>query len=123
MTILAFRQWLEDELKRRGWSQADLARASGLNSGYLSRILNMERQVGPQTCRNIARAMGLPPETVFRRAGLLPPEVNSDAPERRELLYLFEQLPEDGREMLLALARTVVCERVPKYPPGTTESE
>jgi len=123
VNIIGFSEWLQKELDRRDWRPADLVRHGGIASSQLSRILNRERGVGPEVCVAIARALGIPPETVFREAGLLPPDADSDTPAKRELLHLFEQLPEDGKGMLLTIARAVVCEHAPKYQEDTAESE
>ncbi len=115
VNIIGFAEWLQGELDKRGWKASDLARRGGTAPSQLSRILNKERGVGPEACREIARGLKLPPETVFRQAGLLPPDVDGDAPARRELLHLFEQLPAGDRGLVLSMVRAVVCERAPKY--------
>ena len=52
----------------------------------------------------IARALGLPPEEVFRIAGLLPP-ARETAEGTKELVYLFESIDEANRQRLLLIAR------------------
>jgi transcriptional regulator with XRE-family HTH domain len=71
-----FSDWLNEELKKREWTQADLARASGLTRQAISNYINERRNPDDQAIAAIARALRLPPETVFRIAGLdksLPP--------------------------------------------------
>lgn len=99
-----FGTWLAEELTRRRWEQSELRRYGGLTSGQVSRIISGERKAGPHACVIIARAMGLPPEEVFRRAGLLPP-VRESVEGTRELVYLFENISEDDRQRLLLVAR------------------
>ena len=70
MTTLV--DYLEDELHRRNWRPADLARAAGVPDATISHILNGSRRAGPDVCNAIARALGEPPERIFRLAGLLP---------------------------------------------------
>jgi len=118
---IEFITWLIDQMNRRGWNNSELARRAGIGPSGISMIINEQRAPGVDFCRAVARALGLPPETVFRQAGLLPPDVNSDAPARRELLYLFEQLPESDRGLVLSMVRAVVCERAPKYQTGEDE--
>lgn len=74
MSTLDFPEWLNDELQQRGWTQADLARKSGLTTAGISRILSGQRDPGPEALIAIAEALKLPPEHVFRKAGLLPEE-------------------------------------------------
>jgi transcriptional regulator with XRE-family HTH domain len=73
-TLISFSEWLQKELERKGWNQSDLARAAHLGKGSLSDIISGRRKVGSEVARAIADALKLPPEQVFRAAGILPPE-------------------------------------------------
>lgn len=97
-----FADWIESELAQREWRPADLARVAGIDSGQLSRILNRMRRAGPDTCLAIARALKVPPEKVFRQAGLLPPlPAPEDSIALQELLDIVQQLsPEEQRGVL-----------------------
>lgn len=70
--------WLEKELSERNWSQSDLARISGVHRAIISKIILGGSMPTPETLEAIARALKLPPEQVFRAAGLLPPKPNAD---------------------------------------------
>lgn len=65
-----FADWLQGELDRRGWKQANLVRL-GVNSSYISQVLGGTRNPGPLFCRQIAQALNLPDVEIFERAGLL----------------------------------------------------
>ncbi len=39
-----FPTWIRDEIKRRGWSQANLAERAGLSHSGISKILRSDRQ-------------------------------------------------------------------------------
>jgi transcriptional regulator with XRE-family HTH domain len=98
-----FPDWLEWQIKQRGWKPADLARAADLPNATISRILNETRQAGPDACKKIARALNVSQEEVFRRRGFLdplPPGVldHHMTPEERELIGLHRRLPPDRRE-------------------------
>lgn len=67
-----FVEWLQQEIDARNWRPADLARAAGIYASTLAKILQRERRVGADVCLSLARRLTLPPETVFRKAGLLP---------------------------------------------------
>lgn len=90
MTENGFVQWLDEELARRNWRPADLARAAGISTGSLSQIYSGTRNAGPDIANAIARGLNLPPDTVFRHAGLLPespgPAVDSILQELDEIL-------------------------------------
>ncbi|MEJ5223530.1 MAG: helix-turn-helix transcriptional regulator [Anaerolineales bacterium] len=102
--MVTFSDWLANELNQRGMSPADLARATNKAQAVISRILSNERRPAPETLESIARALKLPPEIVFRRAGLLPP-VSPDIEYREELLYLFSELSPDEQEEIIELLR------------------
>lgn len=103
-TFEDFTNWLTYELKLRGWDQAELARRSGVTTAQISRIITGERKTGPEVSRKIARALHLPPEEVFRQAGLLPRQ-SLQSPGLEELVHLYTEMGEDDRERLLAVAR------------------
>lgn len=110
-----FSEWLVDELRKRGMTQADLARASGISRGGISNLINQVRNPDAETCLAISRALNLPPETVFRAAGLLPP-VSPAIALSEEVMYLLQKLPVEEQERFLALLRFEV-ERQAKKPP------
>ncbi len=68
-----FVAWLEDQLKERSWTMADLSRESGLSDGHISYIFSRQRKAGTDALQAIAKALKLPVDHVFRKAGLLPP--------------------------------------------------
>lgn len=80
-----FISWLDKELIDRKWKPADLAREAKLSSAVVSNILNGHRRIGEKTGNAIARALRLPAELVFEKAGLLPPKTEL-TPNKRELM-------------------------------------
>ena len=104
MTATNFSDWLNSEMMRLGWSQADLARASGLTTAAISRYINGGRSIGPDAANAIAKALNVPVETVFRAAGLLPPEREA-VHGMAELREVYSLLPESDRQELLEIAR------------------
>lgn len=89
-TSLPFSEWLLITLEHKKWSQADLARASHLSSGTISDVISGRRRVGKDMATSIANALKLPPEQVFRAAGILPPE--TDDPWAEEMAHKLSQL-------------------------------
>jgi len=100
-----FADWLLQQMQERDWSQADLARQSGLTRSTISYYLS-EKSKSPDEAalRKIARAFKFPPETIFRAAGLLPskPEIDEQI---EEILHEAAQLSGAEREELLAYIR------------------
>lgn len=93
-------QWLKQELNKRGMTQAELSRRSGISPGHITKVLNGERGLGEQALRGIADAFHVPPDIVFRKAGLLP-ELPVNDEMKEELIFLFDMLPD--REKLIIL--------------------
>lgn len=116
--LIEFAKWLQAELDKRDLRQTDLARRTGIGTSQISRIVNMERGVGPESAVAIARALKIPPEIVFRKAGLLPPEPEEPlehAPKVREIVHLYEQLDDRDQDEVLAIVRTIVKEKMARY--------
>lgn len=119
-----FSEWLQSELDKRQWRQADLARSGKIATSMLSRIINRERFPGPDTCRSIARAFGIPPEEVLRQAGLLPKLSEDDAVIYRVSSRMRNmQADRRGRELLPLVEDFVdmLYRRVQEAPNYTTE--
>jgi transcriptional regulator with XRE-family HTH domain len=114
MTTLV--DYLEDELQRRSWRPADLARAVGVPDATISHILNGSRRAGPEVCNAIARALGEPPERIFRLAGLLP-GLPAPVEEEREAVRILRGLSPDLRAVAMRLLRSLKSES-PHPPPA-----
>lgn len=78
-----------------------LADKAGLDPGIISRVLNRERMPSSDSLSSIARALDLPPETVFRAAGLLPELPSIDQARMEIFLYKFAELPPEKQEQVL----------------------
>lgn len=119
-----FNAWLLQELSKRNWSQSDLSYRANISRGTLSNILSGSRKIGTDVILAIARALHLPPEAVFRAAGILPPTPEADA-LTEEGLHILNQLEgEDKEEALryLRLRREVQDERKKRHAGRKTQS-
>ena len=67
------RKWIVENPSEREWRPADLAHRGGTRDATVSRILHGSRKAGPEVCVAIVTALDVPPERVFRIAGILPP--------------------------------------------------
>jgi len=92
-------------MSTRSWSQADLARASGLNRQVISSYINLRRtNPEPDALLAISHALKLSPITVFRKAGIDLPETNmSEMIE--QILHEISDLPEADQQEVLAFIR------------------
>lgn len=103
LTMETMIEYLESNLRQRGWTQADLARHAGLDSGLINNYISGRRNIGATSALAIAKAFKVAPEIVFRKAGLLPNVPESTA-EEEQLLYLFRQMTPDQRRDVLEYA-------------------
>jgi transcriptional regulator with XRE-family HTH domain len=88
----------------------ELARQTRVSESTISRIVSGKRNPSSRLCRRIAETLHVPPEAVFREAGLLP-DSDDEAPGVREALYLFRELPEDEQRRILLIMRTLLEEQ------------
>ena len=85
------KEWLSNEMDKRKWSQADLARNAELNRAVINKLLNGQPSTPrPATLEAIARAFKVPLEKIYRVAGLLP-EVNENDAMAEEMLHILNQ--------------------------------
>lgn len=116
-----FPEWLERQLKVRGWTQAELIRRSGLSRGGMANILAGNRQPSPDSCIQIAKALSLPPETVLRIAGHIPNEGDPPGKEMRDLIDLMNSLTVEERRELLRYALFKFSDKTGKQTPRPGE--
>lgn len=67
-----FGRWLANQMDRREWTQADLARRLSASTGAVSMWLRGERVPSPASCDRIADVFGLPVDDVLTLAGHRP---------------------------------------------------
>jgi transcriptional regulator with XRE-family HTH domain len=108
---MEFAEWLHTEMNQRGFGPADIAERADISAPTISRILGTSRRPGPDACVAIAQALRLPPELVFRKAGLLP-ERTDPAPAVTEIVYLFNQLDQAAQEEALVMMRGYLREKL-----------
>lgn len=97
-----FLSWVNGEVDRRGWRNAELARRMGVSDATVSRTLSGEHAPSFEFCVGLARALGELPETVLRRAGLLPPlpGIDGDASIARTLDVMRRLTPQVREEVV-----------------------
>ncbi len=106
----AFGKWLLKELDDRRWSMREFARRCEVSESTISRVVSGKRNPSSDLCRRMAEVLHLPPERIFREAGLLPRSAE-ESPGIKEALYLFRQLPEGERQRILLIMRTLLEEQ------------
>ncbi len=105
-----FKDWLLNEMDRRGWSQSDLARSADLNRAVINKLLSGQSMPRPSTLAALARAFKIPIERVFRISGLLP-EIPESESLIEEVNYHFRQLQSPQRRATaLMLIKALISE-------------
>ena len=92
-----FSEWLLEEMGRQKMSQQSLAQKSGITPAQVSRVISGQRGLGEKSLIAIARALKLPPETVFRAAGILPQQTEENELIQR-ITHLTKELPKQEQE-------------------------
>ena len=92
-----FGNWLLNVLREREMSQSELARVAGISKGTVSNLINGTSGIGQDSLLAIARALRLPPETVFRAAGIFPPATND--PWADEMSHKLSALDETRKNV------------------------
>lgn len=66
--VYPLQSWLQQKMDERQWSQADLARALGIDKTQISRWFTT-RKPNPESCLMIAEYFGEDPYEIFRLVG------------------------------------------------------
>ncbi len=95
-------KFLNGELKRRSWSQRELARRADLSHSLISQVLSEQVRATPEFCIAVADALGEAREDVLRMAGVLPPlpQIDGDASMAKTLEVMKRLTPEEREEVL-----------------------
>ncbi len=65
-----FLKWLQDEMDDRGWTYAEFARRADITPSMVSLVMDNKRGIGRKFLLGTARALNMPKEMIFRRAGV-----------------------------------------------------
>jgi transcriptional regulator with XRE-family HTH domain len=102
MNKLEFGFWVKQEREKKNWSQADLARESGLYRSIINNIENGVSNSSPTTLKALARAFNYPPDLLFEFVNLLPAKPEP-SPIKRALLHISEGLPNSDIQLAITL--------------------
>lgn len=100
-----FWNWAESELEKRNLTWSRVERIAGLSNAAISKRARDIMKPTDETCRAIARAFGIQPDEVMRRAGLLPAALPTDTPILTELIREFVQLSDGQQKLILQQVR------------------
>lgn len=92
--VNTFSTWLVEAIQSKGWTQAELARRAGVSGAAISDAISGRRNVGSDLALSIANALRVPPDEVYRIAGILPPKTAEDGMFYK-IKGLYESLRDD----------------------------
>jgi HTH-type transcriptional regulator/antitoxin HigA len=86
--------YIEEELKTRGWNQADLATVTGRQLSTINDVINSKRGISPEFAVALARAFGTTPDLwAHREAAYRLSLVNQSDPDTAHRARLFQVAP------------------------------
>ena len=95
--------WVSEEIERRGWSQGELARRSGISRPLISQVLAGDVPPSADFGIKIAHALGEAPEKVLRLAGILP--ASEDDPTLTQIVDIMRNLSPEQRRQVVEFAK------------------
>ncbi len=100
-----YAQWIEDNLRARGWSLSELARQSDLMPQTVGSLLRGAPQPTVLQAAGIARAFGVSPNVIFGVLGLWGDA--DEEPPPPEVTRIYSALPPHARRVALGHLRLV----------------
>jgi len=116
-----FWAWVEEEIEARDLSYHAIERLARLSNAAVSKPARSRTAPSTLVCVGIAQVFGLTPESVMRRAGLLPP-VPPAVEEEEELVQVFRRLPPNVRSILVLMVRALRPLQSPPPPVRSVEA-
>lgn len=105
---MEFRRRLKAAIELRDMTRADLEALSGVKQNYISMILSGQRDPGLDVAVRLARALEVSLDWLCE---IPQQQVGALTPAEDELLRLFRQMSDVGREVALDMARAIAARR------------
>lgn len=107
--IKTFGLWLDRAIQDADLSKRDIAQRAGVSEGLVYQVTTDGKRATADFCVKIAPALGIPTDTILRRAGFQviqsPPEL-ADA-RQKEAWTLVQQVPDEHWETLAVILRAL----------------
>jgi transcriptional regulator with XRE-family HTH domain len=96
----SFQEWMQEEMSRREWRQADFARAAGVDVSMVSRWLR-GRRPDPASLERVAAALGVDLDALLTLAGHRPRSPRDDDPRVATLIAKVRQVQWTAERFLI----------------------
>jgi len=106
-----FQDWITEELNKRGWTMAELARHAGVHQSAIGQVMRKSKALGVKLAQSIAAALDVPEDIVFEMGGLKSTTGDKPTIAENELLYIFRKFDVDERDLLISQARAILRHR------------
>ena len=110
--------FIRNQRERTRLSLRKLAERAQISNPYLSQVERGLYQPSAEVLKNLARALGIAPESLFARAGLLDREPDGEGPGVEEAIRLDARLSADQKEALLRVYRGFLAVSEPALDEG-----
>lgn len=112
---ITFGDWLKNQIKQKGMTQAELAKRIKVTPSLISHLLAGDRGTTTENIVAIARALNIPPEEVFRAsAGIVIPNPNRFTEKAEHIINSFK-MPETKEKALNFLEYLATQEEKGEY--------
>lgn len=98
-----FTDWLNSHLRKRGWTQKDLADRMGWSEAHTSRIVNRTRQLTVDGCARFAQLLRVPLTEVYEVAGQPIPTDDQPGVSTADVIESASELTKEQKELLLGI--------------------
>jgi transcriptional regulator with XRE-family HTH domain len=115
-----FVEWMEEEIARRGWTQAELAKRAGVFQSAIGGIMSREKALSALQARRIAQALGMSQHRLFVLAQLIDDEGSTDDASLVEIARSLARMDAMARRRLVRIAEVLAAE-VADVPGGRDE--
>jgi transcriptional regulator with XRE-family HTH domain len=106
--LSSFINWAQALMNAKNITQADIARTGYVTTAAVSKLFTYQvKSVGVEMCKAIAEATGTSLETVYRKAGLLPPS-NAEDPWVEEMSHNLGKLTGLRRSIAESLVKSLI---------------
>ena len=100
-----FGKWLENVLKGRGMSQAELARRTNVSRSAINGVINGTRNPGRNMLVSLANALTLPLQDLFQAGGGGVDYNYDNSTDFAEWIQIYEDADVDMKKELLGIAQ------------------